>query len=75
MTAIEGRMVACRMRIEPESQEHLRKFSFAKSEALKRANELRLENPSRQKLALSWNEEKRVWESGFFYPKIPPNRF
>ena len=59
------RGIVCRMENEPDSQGHLRKISMEKAESIKEALEPLLEEPPKPEFVLSWNEERRLWQSRF----------
>jgi len=65
MTASGDRGLVCQMRIEAESEVHLRSSHSSQSEALQVALEPLLEQPPAPVLKLRWDEEARLWHSEF----------
>jgi hypothetical protein len=63
MTSTGERGIVCQMEIEAGSQVYLSQLSTKKAEALKEALEPLLDNRPQPKFILSWNDDRRIWQS------------
>jgi DNA-binding Lrp family transcriptional regulator len=74
MTTRGERGLLCRMHIEPESLQHLRRFSPAFGQPLQEALQPLLDDPPAPTLSLSWDEDRRSWLSRMvFANELPPS--
>jgi hypothetical protein len=63
MTNSGERGIACQMRIEPESQDHLQRFPSAQSTAITKALEPFLEEPPDPVFNMWWDKDVQLWRS------------
>ncbi|UCC54551.1 MAG: hypothetical protein JSV68_11405 [Anaerolineaceae bacterium] len=73
MTSSGERGILCQMRIDPESRSHLRQPPLENAPAIKEALEPLLEEPPKPVFSMHWDEEARLWRSGFApIAELPP---
>ena len=73
MTARGDRGLVCQMYIEPDSLQHLRRFSPAFGQPLQEALQPLLEAPPAPTLTMRWGEAERAWLSEMvFINHLPP---
>ena len=73
MTAGGKRGLVCQMHIEPDSLQHLRRFSPGFGQPLQEALQPLLDETPAPTLALRWDEARRVWLSEMvFLRELPP---
>ena len=73
MTTTGERGLVCRMQIEPDSLQHLRRYAPSFGLPLQEALQQLLEDPPSPTLSLSWDEAAGVWRSRMvFLNGLPP---
>lgn len=74
MTTWGERGLVCQMYIEPDSFQHLRRFSPAFGQPLQESLQPLLDEPPVPTLSLRWDQERRVWLSQMvFTTTLPPD--